>query len=554
MKKFLKYFIIIIILVGIGGYIFWQQYKKRFIKDTISDSIIKNTDSLYTINYDSSSIDEINGNASFYDLQIQPDSAIKELFKSRNDLPNALYNIKVKEIQVVGVDVAGLVKKENLTTKKIVLNQPSIQITNTGADKPKEFTYKDTLQLYQQILGKFKNINAGAIQIINGSVLITDNKGKSLTTLENINVELKNFLVDSTRNYQNVISYFIKDVKITVENIQLPESKNDTRINMVGIEYDAAKRILYVKEIQQYKSDAIQPLTDLKNIQINQLNTDAFILYHELKAGMITCDGGLVTIYKNTKQDKTKKNNNIIQFSSNIIDEAKIEGVKLGNTKVIISNPLRPGDEPFIINDVKFTATKVASVTEASTVAQMINTADWELSAGNFSLVTKDKLYKIIANNILINNLKSYVEVKNINIKPLLTEAAFVRKSRHQRDRFDLSFNNIILRQVNFKKLIIDNSLEIENASLQPVMKIFNDRTLPPDPNSKVGKYPHQLLLKMGLPIYIKTLQVKDGSIAYKEKAVKSRLTGNVFFTHLNATINNLTNINQKYNLMHFVI
>jgi hypothetical protein len=108
----------------------------------------------------------------------------------------------------------------------------------------------DTLALYQKILGKFKTIKADTIQVINGSVHITNKAGKPQTTLENINVTLRNFLVDSTKDYHNIVSYFIKDVRLTVENIQLPPSRTNTRINIEKFDYDAAGRSLHVGAIK----------------------------------------------------------------------------------------------------------------------------------------------------------------------------------------------------------------------------------------------------------------------------------------------------------------
>lgn len=191
-----------------------------------------------------------------------------------------------------------LLKGQNVTAKSITIIKPVIKIINRGADKPKPFTYKDTLDLYKKILGGFNSISTDTIQVINGTVLITDKKGKELTTLENINISLNYFLIDSTRNYQNLISYFIKDVKVTIENIQLPEFANSSRINITRLVYDAPKKLLHLDAVQQYKLHDTKPIVDIKNIQLNQLNTDAFVMFQQLKAGLVTCDGGLVTIYK----------------------------------------------------------------------------------------------------------------------------------------------------------------------------------------------------------------------------------------------------------------
>ena len=544
MKIILRYLIAVIIIGAIAGYIYWQKNKKTIIKESIQNAIQKKTDSLYFIHYDSANIDEVNGNASFYKVSLQSDSAQKAMLNNNDSLPNALYNISIDEVTARGVDMSGLLRNNNVAAKMILLNKPVIQIINTGVDKPKPFTYNDTLELYQKIIGKFKSVQADTIQVVNGTVLVTDKKGKALTTLENINVTLNNFLVDSTRNYQNIISYFIKDVKVTVENIQLPESKNGSRINITKMLYDAPQKIVHVNSIQQYKAGNTTPVVDIKNVQLNQLNTDAFIINHQLKAGLISCDGGLITIYK--KKKKRVSGEDAIELSSDLIDEAQIGGIKLANTKIVIKDPSNESEIPFIINDVTFSASKVLSVTNSSTINDIINNAEWELSAGGFSFITKEKLYQFGAEGMLLNNKTGTIKVKRILLKPQLTEAEFTMASTVQKDRLDLSFSNIYLQGVNFKKLISTKILEAETASLQPLIKIFNDRTLPFSTTSKVGKYPQQLLTKLPFPFYVKKIIVNNGEVFYKEKARKSEMAGTPYFTKINGTIANVTNIPAK--------
>jgi hypothetical protein len=544
MKDFFKILFGVIIAGAIAGYIYLQKNKKSIVKNSIQNAIQKKSDSLYFIHYDSSKIDEVNGNASFYNISLQSDSVQKSMLKTSDSLPNALYNIRADEITATGIDIPGLLKGQNVTAKSITIIKPVIKIINTGADKPKPFTYKDTLDLYKKILGRFNSISTDTIQVIKGTVLITDKKGKELTTLDNINISLNHFLIDSTRNYQNLISYFIKDVKVTIQNIQLPEFANSSRINITNLLYDAPKKLLHLDAVQQYKLNDTNPIVNIKNVQINQLNTDAFILFQQLKAGLVTCDGGLVTVYKKNK--KLLSGDEAIVLTNNLIDEAQIGGIQLGKTNIVVINPEKPGQEPFVIHNVKFTASNIISNTNGGTLSDLVNNADWELFASGFSFINKQKIYKFIVQGLQLNNKTGIVKVNRILYKPLLTEAAFVHINKVQKDRYDLSFKNINLTGVNFKKLISNNMLEIEHASLEPVLKIFNDRTLPFDTTSKVGKYPHQLLMKLPFRLYVKKVVVNNGAVFYKERGRKSKKNGIVTFTSINAQINNITNISER--------
>ena len=547
MKKIIRYFLLVIVLATTGGYVYWQYNKKKIIRHSIESAIEKKSDSLYYIHYDSSHIDEINGNAAFYNVSLQSDSAQEKILSSNDSLPNTLYSIKVKEVSVTGVDVPGLLANQQVAAKKITLTGPRIQIIKTGNDYYKPFTYDDTLALYKKILGKFKAIKADVIEVVNGTVVMITRKGKPLTTFENINVSLNKFLVDSAHNYQNIISYFIKDIRVTVENVQLPESKSHTRVNMEKISYDAVRKTLEISKVQQYKTSSTKPIIDLSNIKIDSLNTDAFILNQQLKAGSINCDGGLITIYRKAKTaNSTATKNKEISFSSDLVVEAAAKSLKLGKTKVVVVDTLTSKGEPLVLNDVKFMVVDGFNITDGNTIGDLISGTNWKLFSSGFSFSTKDKRYNIIIGPLELDNATSVINIKQIHVRPYLSEEAFMKASPYQTDRFDLTFNNIQFRGADFKRMIADNEIIVDNVSLQAILKVYDDRTLPAGPNSKVGKYPHQMLMDLDVPIYVKTVKINDGFVSYREKELLTNQVGEVVFTHVNSTISNLTNIDTR--------
>jgi hypothetical protein len=82
-----------------------------------------------------------------------------------------------------------------------------------------------------------------------------------------------------------------------------------------------------------------------------------------------------------------------------------------------------------------------------------------------------------------------------------------------------------------------------EEASMQPILKIFNDRTVDPDTASKIGLYPQQILQKLHTPVYIKTIRVNNASVVYTERGALSKQIGVVTFDNITGRIRNFTNI-----------
>jgi hypothetical protein len=153
-----------------------------------------------------------------------------------------------------------------------------------------------------------------------------------------------------------------------------------------------------------------------------------------------------------------------------------------------------------------------------------------------------------------INNANSSMRIKSFTVKPMFTEAAFSKTLEKQEVLYNMEFNNIELSGIDTRLLITQKRLEAEIATLQPVLKIYIDRTVAEDTASKVGKYPHQLIRKIKFPFSIKTVIIKNGMVAYTEKAVVSDQPGTVFFKNINGTVSNLTNINDLINTNNLLV
>ena len=534
-------------LAAVGGYIYWHDIKNYVVKNAIQSRLYEKTDSLYFIRYDSSEIDEINGNATFYNVQLQSDTLQKELLESTASLPNFLFNIHVKEVGIRGVNIPGLLSNQTVSARLIYLKEPVLTIISTGQGKLNKLSTADTLALYKKMLGNFNSIRADTIEVIGGSVFITNKSDSVITSLKKIDIGLNNFVVDSTHNYTNIISYFITNIKVSVAEVKLPSDKFSNTIDLSNVMYDAGNRVLNINHIQQYNDSDKNLSIDINKINIDSLNTDAFIVQHRIQAGNFTCEGGLMTILLKKKIDK-KKVNSAIEFSDSLFNQAQLSSITINNTKVAFINTASPLLKPFIVDSVRFEVFNRVKVSDGSTISDLVNNAHWKLSANGFSFVTQSGFYKVIIGPFAVENINvPKITVSNISIKPMYSEDEFGRLMARQHDLYNFDFNNIVLSGVNVKKLISGDTAEIESLSVQPLLRIFNDRTLPnKDSSSKIGTYPHQALFKIDFPFYIKNVKVSNGFVSYRERSSSSALVGNIFFTQLNGSISNLTNISEK--------
>jgi hypothetical protein len=444
-------------------------------------------------------------------------------------------------LTVKGANIHGLISSTTIQGKSILIRHPVVYIINSGK-KEKDTTHSsyDTLAIYEKMLGKFKSIRSEEIKIENGVVNFSDKSGEPHTALKDVSVVLKNFRIDSIKDYQNVISYFVKDMVVKVKEVYIKTGSNIA--TFTDVEYNAPEKLIRLKKFQQKNKDG-KVIFDINNTLLTNISTDAFILNHQLKAEELKSDGGLLTFYR-TQNNKVDATNEEIEIDNNYFDEALLNKISIGSTKLLVYDKKNTTAAPFTLTNVKFNAVDIQKLSSGVTIKNLIKTSTWALSADGFSFPSEDKNHKMNVGAFDINSTKSTLNISSFAVVPQLTEAAFSKSLKYQADLYNINLKNIAFSGVKIKTLIAEKKLLADMASLQLTLKVFNDRTVTPNPGSKVGKYPHQLLQKLKMPVTIKKFILKDSYVAYKERGAISEKTGVVFFENVNGTVNNLTNIN----------
>lgn len=363
-----------------AGVVTWNLYKKRIVRNEVEKTVANKTNRLYTIGIGKLDMDEVAGNLSVTNLQLQPDSTIYNQLLASKDTPAILIRLNIPSLTVTGVKTPKALLNKEIEGRKVLITNPRIEIlfTDKGKDTAKKLAPQE---IYKQILGDLSLIEIDTVSLVNATLI--------------------------TRNWK------------TGEQ---------------GMQFDSVS----------------------------------------------------VNLYRVAVDSAHEKDTNRVLFAE-----------------------------------------------QAQLVCKKI------------SWTSKNKLYKFEVRNISYQSNGKQLGIESTTIDPQLQEGAFLRQFKTQTDRFDFSFRNI--RLVNLDAPALFNGAGIHADSLvvgQSKFLIYRDLSIPRDKKSRVGTYPHQLLMKLAMDVRFNKALFTSSYIEYKERNPKSEKSGKVQFHDVRVLIDNVTNEN----------
>lgn len=159
------------------------------------------------------------------------------------------------------------------------------------------------------------------------------------------------------------------------------------------------------------------------------------------------------------------------------------------------------------------------------------------------STITKDGMYNLEIDSFNGDMDNKRTKVIGLKLKPRYNEMQFSRKYSVQKDRYDLKFDTIEVKQLDYvslfryKKILI-NSLKLSDAKVN----VFLNRSLPPPMMDKGKNFPHLILRRLKYNTTIDTVLIKNIDVAYTEYNGETNRRGTFYLSNLNGRILNVTN------------
>jgi hypothetical protein len=232
------------------------------------------------------------------------------------------------------------------------------------------------------------------------------------------------------------------------------------------------------------------------------------------------------------------------ELIKDIFSELKINTIALKDVDfTFINESNKPSKQTSLRNlDITITDLLIDSLSSQDS-SRVYYTKNVALNIKNYQIATPDSLYFVKVDDLNFSTNKNLLSLKNVRLEPRLSKVAFHKKTGIAKDRFDLSFNDILIKDMDFdlflkQQKLYARSLAINNAKVD----VYNNNAYKKIKKDKTGKFPHQQLLKLALDMKIAKVNLKNVDISYSEYDRKSGRTGKIQFKNTNGSIKNVAN------------
>ncbi len=351
-----------------------------------------------------------------------------------------------------------------------------------------------------------------------------------------VNKKLDNLVTAKSKglyevNYQNLV---IDEVQgnLSAENIEMiPDSQ------------------VYQNLVQQNKAPDNLFFIRIPKLLISGVKTPKALLNKEISAHTIRIENPVIEL----RIGKGNKKNN---SGLGALLNGAIYRQLLGNLKSITADSLVLENAAFTLVDleskriryklgglsIRLAGIAIDSLHENDST-RILFSKEIFVHAKQVEIPGENNPYDLKVAELDFNSQSRIVHTGSIRLIPRLSETAFARSHHFAKDRFDIRVGAVEIKNISRSSLLdqqfVADTLQIQDASF----RIFRDKSYPHDSVDRTHEYPQEAIMRLAVPVNIKTVIIRNSYIEYKEKNDKSDSSGKVSFFNVQAKLDNVTNM-----------
>lgn len=166
-----------------------------------------------------------------------------------------------------------------------------------------------------------------------------------------------------------------------------------------------------------------------------------------------------------------------------------------------------------------------------------------DLTMDDYLLEIPDSYYDVRFDSVRFRTQDRSLKLSGLSYAPRISKDEYYQQLQWAKDIVHLKFEQISFQQLDLvsfmrSQRVIAKSLSIDSGSVA----VSNDFRYPRNLKSKIGKSPHQQLMKLGNPIRLDSVFINGVDISYAEISKRYQKEGKITFQRASGWLANVTN------------
>jgi hypothetical protein len=306
-------------LVGASWYISLKF--KPLIRKELQELVQKSTNGLYSIQFSQLHTNFITGSATIHDVNIVPDTNIYKLLIKQKKAPNNLFYIKLKKLSIKKFHPFAFYFNRKAEVSLLLFDKPMVTMINRHFDFNDNRPPRPRKSPYDYISKLFNSLHVEIVDFkgINFKYINNNKKVPEVDSVANLNVTLKDWLIDSLSSQDTTRLYLLKDVNVNLSNYTYATPDSMYHISVNQLDFNAASGKVKIKQfglmprysegqfakVNGYARDRFNIM--LNNVSLNGINLPAYLQKQELIASQMHITDGTVAVFNNNSFPKLLK-------------------------------------------------------------------------------------------------------------------------------------------------------------------------------------------------------------------------------------------------------
>lgn len=353
--QLLKWLLIIAagFLLVFGSVSFYLNiWVKPIIAKRLKQLVLNSTDQLYHIDFSGISVDCLTGDAHLANVKFLPDTAVLRKLILLKKAPNNVYYVQLKKLSIRNVHPLRIFREKKLNIDQIEVNRPQITMVNKQYDFNENRPPRPRLSPYDFVSRFFKEVRIDSIRFNQVSFKYIDQNQAVpvIDSLENLNVTLKDWLIDVNSAKDTSRFYLLKEVVLNLQDYSFATADSLYRVKVDEINFTSSRGALSIKQlslIPRYSEMEFGKIVghskdrfsiQMSNLDLKGIDLPLYVKKHELFAREMNVKDGNISVFNNNEL-KSQESIKTGQYPHQLLQKlnAKITVKKLALNNINIS-------------------------------------------------------------------------------------------------------------------------------------------------------------------------------------------------------------------------